>query len=266
MLLAVIVGNNYTHFCLMPRKECIPEVYFSTSTDTHRSADKYSTFLVKKFNDVGITYNDIKDMIVSSTIPPINTIMREFACRFLNLSPIIVGEDPIDWGFKIDIPNPKEAPPDILVDAVAANSLYGSPSLIINFGTITTMVVTNNEGNPCGAIIAPGYNLIMKSFCSYSGITQEIPLLYPNKIVGKTMEEALQAGIVWGHVHMVRVLIQQVLVERNPNMLVIATGSYLEHFKEHIPEITYWDPMLTMQGLYQLYEQNKYLLMNRKVS
>lgn len=258
MLLAVVIGNSFTNFCLMEDDQ--PRTCFSLPTDPHRSADKYSTFLIKKFNDVGARYDNINDMIVSSVVPKLNTVMREFGHRFLNLSPVIVGEDTIDWGFKIDIPNPKEAPTDVLVDVVAVNSLYGAPALIINFGTITTFVVTNKEGNPCGAIIAPGCKLTVKGFCDYYGFSQEIPLTYPDKVVGQTTAGALQSGVVLGHMAMVSVLIQKVLAEQGQNMLVIGTGGCMDHFKPHIPEITHWDLLLTMYGLHQIYEQNKYIL------
>jgi len=262
MLLAVVIGNNESHFCLLKNGQ--PKAYFRTPTDTHRSADKYSTFLIKKLNDVNITYEDIRDMVVSSTVPSINLAIHELGAKFLHLSPLIIEENTLEWGFKVDVSHPEKIPPCLLIDVVATNSFYGSPALIINFGSITTFIVTSPEGNLVGGVLSPGCNLALKEFCDYAGLPNTIPLKYPDKITGKTLEGALQSGIVVGHISMVRTLIQRVLDEQQHNMLVVATGHCLDQFKDYIPEITYWDPMLTMQGLYQLYEQNKSLFMKQK--
>ncbi len=272
MLLAINIEKIYTHFCLIRSKEDISKACFFTSTDAHRSADTYSTFLVKKLNDIGITYGDITNIIVSSKIPSINIIMRELAHRFLNMSPTIIEEDPIDWGFTIDIPNPAEAALDVLVDIVAAKSLYGSPSLVINFNDLTTMVATNKEGNPYGGIVLPGCNLMKSGFSDYYGLGKDTtlvypytPLKYPLKVIGNTTPEALESGIILGHIHAVRGLIRDALNEGGPDMFVIATGSYASSLEEHIPEITYWDSMLTMHGLHQLYERNKHMIENKNI-
>ena len=52
--------------------------------------------------------------------------------------------------------DPKQVGADRVVDAAAAQKLYGGPACIVDFGTATTFDAISAEGDYLGGAIAPG--------------------------------------------------------------------------------------------------------------
>ena len=83
-------------------------------------------------------------------------------CR-LNFIPLIIGNEDIDLGIKINIDQPNQAGADRLVTAVAARDLYDLPAIILDFGTATTLIWWAGADPGDGGIIAPGVNLSVEA-------------------------------------------------------------------------------------------------------
>ena len=62
--------------------------------------------------------------------------------KYFNLKPLIVGPG-IKTGLNIKYENPREVGADRIVNAVAAIEEYGSPLIIVDFGTATTYCYIN---------------------------------------------------------------------------------------------------------------------------
>ena len=71
----------------------------------------------------------------------------------------------------------------------------------------------------------------------------------PDSTIGKNTVHAIQAGILWGYVGMVREMIYQIKKEVGQDYMVLATGglsSILTPLREEFDEV---DKALTLNGL-----------------
>src|SRR5690606_30084039 len=98
-------------------------------------------------------------------------------------APLIIGPG-IKTGINIRTDNPKELGADRIVNAVAALYLYGSPVIVIDFGTATTFDVINEEGSYIGGVIAPGVNISAEALWQRAAKLPKIEIQKPNKIIG----------------------------------------------------------------------------------
>ncbi|MCG0056975.1 type III pantothenate kinase, partial [Escherichia coli] len=69
--------------------------------------------------------------------------------------PLVVGPG-IKTGLNIKYENPREVGADRIVNAVAGIQLYGSPLIIVDFGTATTYCYIDENKQYMGGAIAPG--------------------------------------------------------------------------------------------------------------
>ena len=81
--------------------------------------------------------------------------------KYFNIKPLIVGPG-IKTGLNIKYENPREVGADRIVNAVAAIREYGSPFIIVDFGTATTYCYINEEKQYIGGAIAPGIGSIQQ--------------------------------------------------------------------------------------------------------
>ena len=82
---------------------------------------------------------------MSSTVPRLTAVLREMATRYLDL-PAVVLEPGTRSGMPILYDNPRQVGPDRIANAVGAFDLYGGPTLVVDFGTATTIDATSAAG------------------------------------------------------------------------------------------------------------------------
>ena len=92
--------------------------------------------------------------------------------------------------------------------------MFGSRSIIVDFGTATTFDVVDGEGNYCGGVIAPGINLSLEALhmarppsCRASRSTAA------QAAIGKDTLTAMQSGIYWGYVGLIEGLVTRIRAE-----------------------------------------------------
>ncbi len=89
--------------------------------------------------------------VVASVVPPRNHVVRKALPQ-----PICWVSHKIPLGVGVDYPKPETIGADRLANAVAAATLYGSPSIVVDFGTAVTFDVISPHGTYVGGVIAPG--------------------------------------------------------------------------------------------------------------
>ena len=80
-----------------------------------------------------------------------------------DVKPLIVGPG-IKTGLNIKYENPREVGADRIVNAVAGIHEYGSPLIIVDFGTATTYCYINEDKQYMGGAIAPGIGISTEAF------------------------------------------------------------------------------------------------------
>lgn len=168
----------------------------------------------------------------------------------------ILGADPFELtskttrGLGIDYPNPKTIGPDRLANAIAAKHRYGTPVVVVDFGTAVTFDVVNRRGDYVGGIIAPGLSAMTDYLHEKTALLPAIKIREPGAAVGKNTVEAMRIGAVHGYRGLVRSLILELKKElRTRRLSVIATGGCARLIAAKLPEIAEVAPSLTLDGL-----------------
>jgi type III pantothenate kinase len=246
MLLAIDIGNTDIVFGIHDSVSWIHQFRIS-STLSQRASD-YEAQLRIRFLENSLKFNDIDKAIISCVVPDQRIVLKEMVQQMFGLDPLMVGVEMYDK-LKMTIPSPYEIGTDLVCNAVYAYYTYKKNCLIVDFGTALTFTVVTGEGQILGVSIAPGLKTAVKALFSNTAQLPEVPLVMPDSAIGKNTVHAIQAGILWGYVGMVREMIHQIKKEVGQDCMVLATGglsSILTPLQDDFDEV---DKALTLNGL-----------------
>src|SRR3989440_9532360 len=165
---------------------------------------------------------DVRAIVVSSVVPKRNKTIRTAAgstcVLFLNPK--------LDLGVGIDYPRPQSIGADRLANAVAVAQLYGSPAIVVDFGTAVTFDVVSARGDYVGGVIAPGLEVMTNYLYQRTALLPKLTLREPPRAIGKTTRDAMMSGAVFGYRGLVREIVARLTAEnfslKKPR--IIATG------------------------------------------
>ena len=152
---------------------------------------------------------------------------------------------------RIDYPNPRSIGPDRLANAVAVTELYGSPAIVIDFGTAVTFDIVSTDRGYIGAVIAPGLEAMTNFLYDRTALLPRISLREPRRAVGKSTYQAMLAGAIFGYRGLVREILGRIVREQFPKtrLHVVATGGYAKLIARQLPEVEAVHENLTLEGL-----------------
>ena len=238
MRLMLDIGNTRTHAALAG-KRIGKDKQFPTAD---WSSDRMGAGL-KRF--IGRT--TISQALICSVVPSATRAARAWL-RLARIKPIIFNHK--NCGLGINYPNPSTIGPDRLANALAARAEFGSPVVVVDFGTAVTFDIINHRGNYTGGIIAPGLSAMTDYLHEKTALLPRIELRNPRTAIGKSTEEAMLIGTVHGYRGLVQALIGRIGGQLRARRLpVIATGGHAKLLAKGIPEITAVRPLLTLEGL-----------------
>jgi type III pantothenate kinase len=189
----------------------------------------------------------VRAIIVSSVVPKKNKAIRAAAgpLRVLFLNP------KLDLGVGVDYPNPRSIGADRLANAAAVAQLYGSPAIVVDFGTAVTFDVVSAAGDYVGGVIAPGLEVMTNYLYQRTALLPKLTLSEPPRAIGKTTRDAMMSGAVFGYRGLVGEIVRRLTAENFPRKKprVIATGGYAQLIAQKLPEIEAVHPNLTLEGL-----------------
>lgn len=257
MLLVIDVGNTNIVFGIYKDDELLYDWRISTLKD--RTSDEYGLIFNQIFQFNGINPKDIKNVIMSSVVPPLMHTLPTMSMRYLGIDPMVVGID-LDLGINIKYDNPKEIGADRLVNAVAGYKKYGGPLIIVDVGTAITFCSISKEGDYLGGIIFPGIKISSEALFMRTAKLPKVEILKPNTVIGKTTSSSIQSGLVYGYIGMIDYIIKKMIKEMyttKDEVTVVGTGGFstlIASESEYICEI---DRLLTLEGLKMIYERNR---------
>jgi len=187
--------------------------------------------------------------VISSVVPEKAQVMQSF----LSNKPLHLVSHLSRLAIEIDYPNPEQIGADRLANASAAHNLYGSPSIVLDFGTAVTfdIVGLSKQSRPVyqGGVIAPGLASMTEGLARRTALLPHIELEEPKRAIGKSTEQAMLAGAVYGYRGLVREILTQVRAELTDDAEIIATGGDATLISRGLPEIKHHSPQLTLEGL-----------------
>ncbi|MGH2442815.1 MAG: type III pantothenate kinase, partial [Chloroflexota bacterium] len=194
-------------------------------------------------------------VIIAGVVPAAVSSVREAVERYLTISPLIVSPE-LDLGIEVRYHTPAGVGADRIANAVAARQLYGSPAIVVDFGTGTNFDVIDAAGRYAGGSIAPGLEIATAALFSSTSLLPQVPLVAPPAAIGDSTIHSLQSGIIFGYAGLVDGIVRRISKELGAAPHVIATGGLAEVVAEHAETVQHINMDLTLYGLYQIYDRN----------
>lgn len=254
MLLAVDVGNTNILLGIFEGKNILSS--WRLHTDSRLTTDEFTLFVDNLLQRENHNLSEIDALALACVVPPLLHPITSFAERRLKISPLIVGPG-TKTGMPILLDNPKELGADLIVNAVAAKEKFGQPLIVIDFGTATTFSIVSDKGEYAGGLIAPGIRMATEGLFKETAKLPRVEIVEPTSVLGKSSITAIQSGVFYGFVGLVKEIILNIWREIDCKCLVVATGGLSGMITPHVPQINYREPLLTLEGLQIIYEKNQ---------
>jgi type III pantothenate kinase len=249
MLLAIDVGNTQTALGLFDG-DTLSE-HRRLATDGNRTGDELGA-LLGDLVDLG----SVDGICLSSTVPALIREYELFAERWAK-APLLVVEPGVRTGIPMRHDAPHQVGPDRIVNSVAAKERYGAPCIVVDFGTSTNFDVVSSQGEYVGGVLAPGIEISMEALFARAARLTKVDFAEPPAAIGKTTEQALQSGLVYGFAGQVDRIVEEIRGELGADAPAIATGGLAELIVPHTRTVEKIDPDLTLEGLRLVWELNE---------
>jgi len=246
MLLAVDIGNTQTVVGLLDGEAIVRQ--WRLTSQAGRTADEIALQLRGLLLDAALDRDAIRRMAIASVVPNLTPEYRRFGIETLAV-PTLVIDGHTDTGVPVDVPDPGSVGPDRIVNVVAALARHGAPAIVIDLGTATTFDALDARGTYIGGAIAPGIGISAEALFSRGARLARIEIRPPARVIGKTTEEHLQAGIFFGAVGQIDEIVRRMAAELGGKPRVVATGGLSGAVAGYSATIEAVDPDLTLHGI-----------------
>lgn len=260
MILAVDMGNTHTEVGIVDGDRIAATSRIATDlkkTETEYAALLYMILTVRK-----ISPDKVEGAVISSVVPSLTHVLKEAVKLTIGKKPLVVGPG-IRNGLKIAIDDPKTLGADMVVDAVGGIKIYGSPLVIIDMGTATTITVVDKEGVFRGGAIVPGVKLSLEALAHGTSQLPMIGLESPGRAVGTNTIECMKSGIIYGQAALLDGMIDRMREEMGCEAKVVATGGLARVVIPYCRHEIILDNELMIKGLKLIYDMNKHVTIHR---
>ena len=235
MFLAIDVGNTQSTLGLFDDEGQLAKGWRMTSNASDTS-DMLHARLFSYFLKDGYELADVSAAAVASVVPALTRAWWRCLGDLLGRSPLLVNATH-DYGMPIDMPNPRTVGADRIANAIAARNAYGSPVIVVDFGTATNIDVVDGRGAYRGGAISPG-------------------LMLSEHALGDTTETAMQSGLVIGAAAQAEGLVSRMKAELGIEQAkVIGTGGLARTVSRATDLFDAVDPTLTLRGIREIWLQ-----------
>lgn len=253
MLLVANINNTNTSLGVYDGETLVKD--WRVATVPSRTVDELGLLLCCLMQLSGVDRAQIDAVAAASVVPPVVPTWEEAIRRYLGCEPLFVGPG-VKTGMPIRYENPKEVGADRIINAVAAIARWGTPAIVVDFGTATTFDVISAKGEYLGGVICPGLGIAADALFTRTAKLPRVELVRPAKVIGKTTIHSMQAGLMYGTAGQVRELVRRIGEELDAKPRVIATGGLAPVIAPDVPEIEAVDLSLTLEGLRLIWERN----------
>ena len=161
MLLAIDIGNTNVTLALVVDGELVATR--RSGTPRSATADELELLISGLIGLDDRTMADVSAIAVASVVPSLTATTQAVATRHA-LPALVASAGNVPLAVRVD--RPHEVGADRLVNALAAARLYGTPAVVVDFGTATTLDCIGADGAYVGGAIAPGLELGLEALAA----------------------------------------------------------------------------------------------------
>ena len=255
MIFAIDVGNSHIVIGMIEDGEIRNIVRIHT--DPRETATEHIIKLRQITDFYGLDPAGFEGSILSSVVPRVTEPLRTALEKLTGRRAMVVGPG-IRTGLNLRVDEPGSVAADLIVGGVAASAFYGTPAIIIDMGTATTLTVVDKNNCFRGGVIIPGVKLSYSALAAGTSLLPDVAILPPKKVVGSNTVDCMRSGAVYGTAAMIDGMVERMEEELGYACKVIATGSLARDIIPccRRPGILV-DNELLLRGLWTLYQKNR---------
>jgi len=252
MLLAIDIGNTNITIGLF-RAGALLGTRRAT-TNPAATPDELELVLAGLLQLDGLALGDVDAISLASVVPALTATVDSIAQR-RGRSLVIASAGTVPVAVRVD--RPDEVGADRLVNVLAAARLYGTPAVVMDLGTATTLECVAGDGAFVGGAIAPGLELGLEALAARTAKLPRVELRTPERAIGRNTVQAIQSGTIFGYQALAAGLLERVrgeLAEANgvgPDAVkaILTGGLSAAPWARALRGIDAIDPELTLKGL-----------------
>lgn len=189
------------------------------------------------------------EVLLASVNPPAEEAFTGWVQRRFQL-PIRRYRRDILCPLSLDVDTSEQVGDDRLLTATAAWKRWGETAIIVDAGTAVTVDVVQGDGTFLGGMIAPGLTGLQQSLSSQA---HQLPDIVPengvSSVIGKNTREAMEGGVSYGFIGLVRELINRVKQALSSDAIVVGTGGNASFLADEIA-LDHVCSTLSLEGLF----------------
>jgi type III pantothenate kinase len=252
MLLAVDIGN--TNVTLGIVEDGVIEGVRRAGTNRATTTDELEILLrdLLALDEHGL--HGITAIAIASVVPAMTALVEEVAARY-GIPALVATAGTVPIAIRIDRPDLVGG--DRIVNALAAVRLHGSPAIVCDVGTATTLDCVGPDGAFVGGAIAPGLELGLEALAARTAKLPRVELRTPDRVIGRDTVTAIQSGTVFGYQALVTGLLARARAELAETAgiapgavhTILTGGLSAEPWARDVDGVDVIDPDLTLKGL-----------------
>jgi type III pantothenate kinase len=210
------IGNTNTSMAITENREILKRYFIRTS-----KSEVDPEALKRLF---GKWLNEVSEIVIVQVVPKFLKIFLKSLNEAARGIPImIIGKD-IKVPMNIKYKDPGEVGQDRLVTSYGGLKIYGSPLIMIDFGTAVTFDCVGDDGSYEGGLIFPGLRLALEALSSKAALLPKIELKASSGIIARDTENSINSGVLYGFAGACEGIVGKLKSECKSEPKVIATG------------------------------------------
>lgn len=262
ILLAIDIGNTHVVVGVM-EGEKLRGLYRMTSR-VGRTSDELVPLLGSLLQEDLPEIRRSKRVVIASVVPALTGAYEGYASDHLGARPLLVSAY-LPIGIKIAVPDPSSVGADRIANAVSVAARYRLPAIVVDLGSATNFDVVLKGPKYVGGVISPGVVTSAEMLFHRGARLAKVELRVPRRAIGRTTEECLQSGVLFGAAGQIDGILDRIKRELAPDRpTIVATGGLAETLVPICRNLRRVDSALTIHGLRILDERVRAARRKRK--
>ncbi len=251
--LAIDIGNTNITFGILEAGNSVAEARIATKTP--RTSDEIRWQLNHFLHDFESSSKIEAAGIASVVFDKTPLVHRAVQDALPEIQCDIVGKT-VFPKITITYDPPSAVGVDRLCNVIAGMRRWGTPLIIVDFGTATTIDAVDSEGIYLGGAIAPGIETSLQALALNAAQLYSIALELPPSPIGRNTADAMRSGLLWGALGAVDSLAMKFAMEIGGAPRVVATGGLAPILCPHSLIISEYVPGLVLEGIELICREN----------
>lgn len=228
---------------------------YKTYADKTKSKEEYIDILQLFFTYKNIDVEEIEGAILASVVPSLTKRIQNAISEAIQKRCLLLNRK-LKTGIAIRMDNPSEVGSDLIAAAVGAYNDYATSCLIVNLSTVASFTIVTDKKEFIGGALFPGLRVSAEKMWSDSAQLMDIDLDIPNRLIGRSTKESMNAGIVGGYITLIEAFCQRMEEEFQRPLKKIITGPDSKIVINSLFGQFEFNENLVFDGLYDIYIKN----------